>query len=153
MKILVVEDEEHKRNDLVRRLEKNGVESDDAEIVKSVREAVLRVCQQKYDLIVLDMALPTFSKETDTNQVGGLAQSSGGIEILRTLSANNIVTKIIIVTQYPEIIVNGINAKPSKAASIISERYKQQVIGVVIYSYDTPEWEEKFDRMVRGVRG
>jgi len=150
MKVLVVEDEEHKSNDLVARLGQHGVGMQTITLANSVREAVLAVTQYNYDLIVLDMALPTFSKGADSDQVGGLAQSSGGIEVLRTLHAVGAQARIIIVTQYPEIVINGVNAKPTQVAGIVAKRYGQEVLGTVIYSFNTPEWGRTFDRIIGG---
>ncbi|MGN6142121.1 MAG: hypothetical protein ACTHOP_00875 [Mesorhizobium sp.] len=152
MRVLVVEDEEHKSNDLIAQLNKNGVDIQTITLANSVREAVLAVTQDAYDLIVLDMALPTFSKGAETDQVGGLAQSSGGIEVLRTLQASGVQAKIIIVTQYPEIIINGASAKQTQVAGIVSRRYGQIVLGTVIYSFNTPEWGRNFDRIIGGIK-
>lgn len=151
MKVLLVEDEEHKANDLILRLEKAGIGKSSLTVASSVKDAVLAVTEVKFDLIVLDMALPTFSKANAKDRSGGIAQSGGGIEVLRTLNSAGISAKIVIVTQYPEIVINGESTKPGQVAKLISKRYNQSVIGTIIYSYNTPEWEQHFDKLMENL--
>lgn len=150
-RILVVEDEEHKTNDLLARLEKSGIAAQQPDVVTNVRDAVLRVSSNPYDLIILDMALPTLEKKTDDHS-SIMAQPNGGIEILRTLSALDRSTSIVIVTQYPELVINGERAKPAQVPAIVRRLYGQNVVGTVIYSYRSPEWENAFDNALRRFR-
>ena len=145
MKVLLLEDEEHKANDLTARLLANGVERRELIHVVGVRPAVLHVTQSVFDLVVVDMALPTFSSSNEDSSAGGAAQAAGGIEILRALLSSNVSTKIIIVTQYPDIIIGGKRVRLNQAARVLSDKYKQNVLGAVLYSYKTPEWETSFD--------
>jgi CheY-like chemotaxis protein len=147
MKVLLIEDEEHKANDLVSRLLANGISREDLVLVSGVRQAVLNVTQEHYDLIVVDMALPTFSNGVEDSS-GGAAQAVGGLEVLRALSAAGASAKIIIVTQYPEIILGGNKLKLHQAARVLSSKYKQEVLGAVLYSYKTAEWGAAFDSLL-----
>lgn len=149
MKVLLIEDEQHKANDLTSKILKNGVAPDGLKTVRGVRQAVLEVSSSHYDLIVLDMALPTFADGGIDGSGGGTAQALGGIEILRALSLMGGATKVIIVTQYPEIILGGSRVKLNQAGKLISKKYGQDVLGAVLYSYNTPEWENAFDALMR----
>lgn len=62
MKILVVEDEVHKRDEILRCLAEFHDEI--PEVVDSVQGAVLKVMERDYDLIILDMALSTFGENS-----------------------------------------------------------------------------------------
>ncbi|AUW47509.1 response regulator [Rhizobium leguminosarum] len=148
MKVLLVEDEEHKTVDLKNRLRVHGVADSDLTFAQSVREAVLAVVTTTFDLVVLDMALPTFSKVRPDEGGGGLAQAVGGVEVLRAMQASGKRAAIIIVTQYPDIILNGEKVKLQNVAKIISQRYEQNVLGGVLYSFNTPKWEAAFDGLL-----
>jgi CheY-like chemotaxis protein len=148
MKVLLVEDEQHKANDLKRRILMGGASERSLSIVGGVRDGVLRVLADKFDLIVLDMALPTFAAGGDDTGAGGVAQAVGGVEILRALAMSGKSTNIIIVTQYPEIIIGGERVRLSNASAAILKKYQQRVLGCVLYSYNTPEWEIVFDRLM-----
>lgn len=147
MKVLLIEDEEHKADDLTRRLLNKGLSTPELTRAIGVRQAVLEVMRGVYDLVVVDMALPTFSSTGDDGSGGG-GQAVGGIEILRALSSTNVCTNVIIVTQYPDIIVGGDRVRLHQAARVLSAKYQQEVLGAVLYSYKTPEWETAFDALL-----
>ncbi|ABD08013.1 response regulator receiver domain protein [Rhodopseudomonas palustris HaA2] len=149
MKVLLVEDEEHKANDLTARLYKLGIAKHDLTTVSGVRHAVLHVTEGHFSLIIVDMALPTFSDISSEGSGGGDAQAVGGIEVLRALFAAGVSSTIIIVTQYPDIIVSGTRVRLTSAARVLSKKYKQNVLGAVLYSYKSPDWETAFDTLVR----
>jgi ActR/RegA family two-component response regulator len=151
MRVLLIEDEEHKAEDLTRRLLAKGVAPGDLKRAIGVRQAVLQVMEGVYDLVIVDMALPTFSSTGDDGSGGG-GQAVGGIEILRALSNANASTKVIIVTQYPDIIVGGNRVRLHQAARVLSAKYRQEVLGAVLYSYKTPEWETAFDALLGKLR-
>lgn len=146
---LLVEDEEHKTTDLLSRLGAAGFSN--PVVASGVRDAVLAVMNQKFDLVILDMALPTFAKG-DVGGVGGVAQSMGGIEVLRALKSSGSKVKMIVVTQYPEILINGVKIKLHALPRILKERYNQDLLGSILYSFKTPEWEDKFDKLLGRVK-
>jgi hypothetical protein len=45
------------------------------------------------------------------------------------------ITKIIIVTQYPDFYIGGAKVKLKDSQKIISNKYNQNVIGAVLYHY------------------
>jgi CheY-like chemotaxis protein len=144
MRVLLVEDEEHKIIDLTERILQAGVASPNLVSVSGVRDAVLQATGGSFDLVVLDMALPTFSQGTG----GGVAQSVGGVEVLRALNAEGLSLKIIIVTQYPGVIIGGKNVALRQVGKVASAKYGQQVLGAVLYKFKMPEWQEAFDALM-----
>jgi CheY-like chemotaxis protein len=146
MKALLIEDEEHKINDLSARLEGSGLLTAPLTLAKSVRQAVLQVSEKEFDLIVLDMALPTFSKEEVRE--GGVAQPVGGVEVLRTLQVCGRRAAVIIVTQYPDLMISGTKIRLSSAGKSISKRYDQNVLGAVLYSFNERNWGSAFDQLL-----
>lgn len=132
MKILLVEDETHKRDEMQQCV--NEVYGFYAEIVDGVSSAVLKVIEYDFDLIILDMALPTFGESSDDKKKGH-DQAQGGIEVLRALKHAKKSAKIIIVTQYPDFYIGSTKVKLKDSPDVISRRYNQNVIGSVLYNY------------------
>lgn len=132
MKILLVEDEIHKRDEMKQCVQE--VYGFYPEVVDGVNSAVLKVMEYDFDLIILDMALPTFGDSSEDNKKGH-DQAQGGIEVLRALKHENKLTKIIIVTQYPDFYIGSTKVKLKNSPDVISERYGQNVIGAVLYNY------------------
>lgn len=136
-KILLIEDEPHKREELLSYLSDLDLLEFDIQVCGSVRDAVLKVIESQYDLIILDMALPTFSSD-GSGQDGGLDQALGGVEILRALQSQNKKSDVLIVTQHPDIMVSGKKVKLKTASKVLSKQYGQNVVGAVLYRYKSP---------------
>lgn len=132
MKVLLVEDENHKRDEMVQCVQEAYAFPPD--VVDGVSSAVLKVMEIDYDLIILDMALSTFGASADDNKKGH-DQAQGGIEVLRALKAAGKTAKIIIVTQYPDFYIGGAKIRLKDSPKILSTRYGQNVIGAVLYHY------------------
>jgi len=133
--ILLIEDEVHKRDELVGSIDQFYQGKATLEHVDSVHAAFWAVSERTFDLVILDMALPTFSTSTGGAAERGHDQAMGGIEILRKLKSKGTRSKIIIITQYPEITVAGKRLKLTAAAEALSARYDQDIVGGVLYKY------------------
>lgn len=148
MKILLVEDEEHKRDEILTCIAE--CQKPAPEVVDSVNTAVLRVLDENYDLIVLDMALSTFGENSDDRKKGH-DQAQGGIEVLRALKSKQKFTKIIIVTQYPDFYIGGTRVKLKDSPKVIREKYGQNVIGAVSYVYKSKSTLQSIKSLLRKV--
>jgi len=130
--ILLVEDEVHKRDEMKQCvLEAYGLLP---EVVDGVSSAVHMVQNFDYDLIILDMALSTFGESAEDKKKGH-DQAQGGIEVLRALKASGKVAKVLIVTQYPDFYIGGTKVKLKNSVAVVSEKYRQKVVGAVLYHY------------------
>ncbi len=147
-RVLLVEDEPHKKEELSASLQ--GFFKGDAtlEHVDSVHAAYWAVSEQDYDLIILDMALPTFTAEKDAAE-RGFDQAQGGVEVLRALKSRKIRSKIIIITQYPDINFGGKRLKLAEAPKVLSQRYDQDVVGSVLYKYRSPSNHSKLTALLK----
>ena len=138
MRILIVEDDEFKAEHLRPILHGLG----EIVLVQSVREAVVTVLSDNFDLVVLDMALPTFTKSTLSS--GGTAQAQGGMEVIRALKSRQAQIPIIIVSQYPDLEIEGSFLALQSCPAILRERYQVNLVGAVLFDFDDKSWEETF---------
>ncbi len=132
MRVLLVEDEVHKREEMKRCVQE--VYCFHPDVVDGVSSAVSKVMEENYDLIILDMALSTFGENAEDSNKGH-DQAQGGIEVLRALKLAKKSTNVIIVTQYPDFYIGGTKVKLKDSPKIIREKYNQNVIGAVLYHY------------------
>ena len=141
-RVLIVEDDKFKADDL-----KNEIASDcDVTIVASVRDAVVRVFDEVFDAIILDMALPTFT--ADSSSLSGTAQPQGGVEVLRALKSTQLSTPVVIVSQYPDLEIDGVFHSLEAAPKVLSERYGINVVGAVVYDFQDRGWSDEFRKLV-----
>ena len=149
MKVLLVEDEVHKRDEMRQCLQE--VHRCEPEIVDGVNGAVLKVMENNYDLIILDMALSTFGDST-VDKKKGHDQAQGGIEVLRALKLAEKTAAIIIVTQYPDFYIGGNKIKLKDSPKVIRDRYNQNVIGAVLYHYKSKSTLQKIMSIMRSIK-
>ena len=145
--VLIVEDDKFKADDLRKEIAKDW----DVTIVASVRDAVVRVLDDGFDAIVLDMALPTFT--ADSSSLSGTAQPQGGVEVLRALKFTQLGTPVIIVSQYPDLEIDGIFHSLEAAPKVLSERYGIEVVGAIVYDFQNRGWSDEFGRMLSRIQG
>jgi CheY-like chemotaxis protein len=149
-RVLLVEDELHKREELSSSILLFFAGNVELVHVDSVHAAYWAASADEFDLIILDMALPTFSIDSPVAD-RGLDQALGGVEVLRALKARGVNCKVIIITQYPDINVGGRRLKLSDAPSVLSKRYSQSVIGAVLYKYKSPSNSSKITALLKKI--
>ncbi len=145
--VLLIEDEAHKREELSGYLQEYEIQEKFITVVDSVRQAIRTVEKADHDLIILDMALPTFTIQDDVVD-GGLDQALGGMEVLRSLQLFGKVAKIIIVTQHPEVSIGGKRMKLKAAQVVLRKKYQQDIKGAVLYRYKSLSNRQKLRRIL-----
>ncbi len=97
MRVLLVEDEDPKRDAILNFLTKAFPEFK-VEMAHSVRTAIASIREARPDMLLLDMSLPTF--DIASGEPGGRPQGFGGIEIMRFLEMQEIELPTIVITGY-----------------------------------------------------
>ncbi|MBF4437269.1 response regulator, partial [Vibrio anguillarum] len=102
--ILIIEDDSFKADSLEQFLIQYNSKAD-IKIAGSLAEAINSVNREVFDLILVDMAIPSHP-----SVAGGGAPTSlltGGIDVLLELNYLNRKDPCIVVTQYPDIDISG----------------------------------------------
>src|SRR5437762_9859016 len=97
MKILLVEDEETKRRQVMDLISQKFSEFGIDE-AKSLNSGLRKIAGGAYDLVILDMTMPTFDITLDED--GGRPQAYGGRELLRHMAQRGIKTPVVLLTQF-----------------------------------------------------
>jgi CheY-like chemotaxis protein len=109
------------------------------DIARSVVEAVASLKTGIYDLIVLDIALPSHGRSR------GAAPSqmpSGGLEVIYELSAEARIDPVIVLTQYPAIEYNGCSFKLSAAAAVLRTEAQVNILSVNYFDRTENRWKK-----------
>lgn len=141
MKILLVEDQEEKANDLknyILKLSSNSHFLDARSLRSGLR---LLISSDDVDLIVLDMSMPNFEPSQD-DPAGGTPESFAGKEFLAQMHLRSINIPVIIVTQYPTFEKGQVNLKDLDEDFQIN--YPEFYFGSIYYSSANDSWQSQF---------
>ena len=144
MKILLVEDDEHKMKDIIHYLEliKKGVIIDTA---FSVESGVQKALENLYDLILLDMTIPNFDI-TETSD-GGKSYKNGGEIIVKELLDECVSFRCAIITQYETFNNETIDQIGLRIQDLCGENY----YGYVKYSTSDDAWKDSLKKIIGNV--
>ncbi|WAJ27848.1 response regulator [Antarcticirhabdus aurantiaca] len=150
LQILIVEDDDFKEQEILSVV--RSIWSEAAVMhARSVQQAVLAINSQIFQLIVLDIALPSH----DLVRGGGAPTSmpAGGVEVLLELSYLGRSDAIIIVTQYPEVEIEGRLVALRKVASVVAEELGCSAIAAIQFRKNDSMWRAAFKKALEKVRG
>ncbi|MBD9573695.1 response regulator [Pseudomonas sp. PDM23] len=157
MRLLLVEDEGPKAEKIVSCLLR-GLDEPDIHVAKSVRSALKRLDQIPYDLVVLDMSLPTFDVSEDEH--GGRPQGFGGVEVMRDMINYEVRTPVIVVTAYEHFIADGDEELAHGKESTIKElrdelclEFSEIFIELIKYDTFTDEWQAQLLESIGDIEG
>jgi CheY-like chemotaxis protein len=108
---------------------------------KSVRSAVAALQEDKFDLIIADMSLPTF--DVESRERGGTPRPFGGIEVFDHLTREGLPTPVVVVSSY-QALVDGAKSMPlAKLASELARDYPENYRGYVYFDSAYSNWERE----------
>jgi CheY-like chemotaxis protein len=145
MNILLVEDNEPKRRNIIRALGRiiSGVSTSQA---RSVSSAIAHLRSATPDLILLDMSLPTF--DIGPGEPGGRPQGFGGIEVLRYIDRFRLKVPVIVVTAYEAFARGGTQIDLDALRSQLETAHPRTFRGVVFYNSLLGAWSEELAKAV-----
>jgi CheY-like chemotaxis protein len=97
MKILLVEDDENKRTQILRFLAEFRV-APQVRVARSLQSGLDALFDDAPDLILLDMTIPNY--DAGPEESGGYMYKTGGWEFLRQMDRFDMQTPVIVVTQF-----------------------------------------------------
>ena len=150
MKILIVEDNEYKRDKVTSFLQENFDELiiDEAYSYASGLEKAL---SNENDFIILDMSLPSFDKKDTEN--GGRFRAYGGKEIARKMKRKNISTPFVVLTQYTSFSDDAGECTIDTIEEEIRAQNNETFCGVIYYSGSESYWKSMLkDKVVANVQ-
>jgi len=138
--ILLVEDDEQKRLSLHAFLINSSFAAS-VEVCRSYQSALANLKSKTFDLVVLDMSLPTF--DIKSGEDGGKRQPYAGMEILRQIARRSIATKVVIVTQFDTFGEREKLVTRAELHQAILSTYSTFYVGMVYYSIVSGRWKEE----------
>lgn len=148
-KLLVVEDNEYKRKRICEVIESN-FNNWTVEQCYSFNSAWRLISKEEYDVVILDMSLPTFDKTE--SEPGGVFRVFGGKELARKMTKRNIKSKFLFITQYKNFSDNTSSCSFDSLKTELLESYRKSCIGFVLYSNTQSEWRDEILTAIRELK-
>lgn len=144
MKLLLVEDDEHKMNDIISyidTLKKNII----VETARSVESGVQAAVDNRYDLVLLDMTIPNFDITEKSD--GGKSYKNGGEIIVKELIDEEVAFRCAVITQYETFNNETIDQISQRIRQLCGDDY----LGYVKYSTNTDSWRQGLKELIEHV--
>lgn len=147
MKILIVEDQKEKSDDIVKFFKEGNTTNLEVSIQQSLRSGLKDlVSNLDYDLIVLDMSMPNFDPSAE-DPMGGTHESFAGREFLSQMELREISTPTVVVTQYATFAKGQITLE--KLDQLLKHSYPKFYLGSVYYSSAEDSWKDTLRRLIK----
>lgn len=140
MNILLVEDEAPKRENIRLVLDQRFPDRRLIE-ARSVGSAIRALRTEKFELIILDMSLPTF--DIKVGESGGRPQGFGGVEVLRYMDRLDVVAPVIVVTAYPAFSQGDREIDLGALEKTLAKDHPESFKSVVFYNSMFSTWREE----------
>lgn len=144
MKVLLVEDDEHKTNDIISYIESLNKKIEVA-IARSVESGVQAAVDNQYDLILLDMTIPNFDITEKSD--GGKSYKNGGEIIVKELLDEEVEFRCAVITQYETFNNETIDQISQRISHLCGDNY----LGYVKYSTNTESWRQGLKEYIEHV--
>ena len=139
MKVLVIEDDENKRRQIIAFLAEE-FPLYEISVARSYTSGLKAIRTWQPELVLLDMSLPNFDGEFSSSD-GGKFRSYGGRDILHQMTRRRVLSKVVVVTQYDTFSAET-NAKTLETlAEELREEFRDNFVDAVFYNASQDEWK------------
>jgi CheY-like chemotaxis protein len=150
MRVLIVDDDDNKRRQLCRAVN-DTVATPEITEGRSYQGALRARIAGNFELILLDMTMPTFDVASDDD--GGRTQAYAGRELLRQMDARGVRTPTIVVTQYEQF-GGEAGLTLSELNTQLATLHPEVYVGSIFFDITTAKWRRELDALIRkAVRG
>jgi CheY-like chemotaxis protein len=149
MRILIVEDDENKGNQLKVFLAELFPKAD-LWLARSLQSGVKRIRAEQPDLVILDMTLPNYDAGPG-EPGGGATHSFGGREFLRQMDRFDINVPAIVVTQFETFGKSPHDMDLAELDAELKEEHSPTYRGSVYYHAAIHGWQDQLKQMIEAV--
>lgn len=142
-KILLIEDDENKRNDIFEFLNENYPDQE-TDLALSFNAGVRRAMKGSYGLMLVDMTLPKFDKDKGSNE---RTLHNGGELLIGYLMDLGISIKSIVITQYDNFGEETLETIDARLKADCRETY----MGAVKYNSSEDGWKYELTKYIDNV--
>lgn len=141
MKILLIEDDTYKANDVLCFIKDECGDHIAVEVVDSYSGGLLKAAMIDYDLLIVDMTLP---KYTESKGAKNGVLPTGGEILIETLNDMGVATMSVVLTQYETFGGETIDDIHNRLTGDCSPFY----MGYIKYDFTSEDWKDKLKEKI-----
>tara|TARA_B100000949_G_C14108931_1_gene377504 strand:+ start:59 stop:520 length:462 start_codon:yes stop_codon:yes gene_type:complete len=147
MKVLLVEDQQEKSEDVLSLLGAIFKENVDVSVKQSLRSGLKElISSDDFQIVILDMSMPNYDPGPE-DPVGGTPESFAGREFLAQMKLRDITTPVVVVTQYSTFAKGQIDLEDLDF--FFRRSYPGFYKGSVYYSSADKTWKSQLESIVK----
>lgn len=149
VRCLVVEDDKFKLDSI--RLYLHDALHGKVEITEchALAAATCKLGSNSFDIVIIDMSIP--SHEPELGAGSPVPFPSGGLDVLFEIDYLNHNSTCIILTQYPDIEIEGLPVPVNLAAAEIETKFGIKVAGCIQYFENELNWKAEISKILEGL--
>jgi YesN/AraC family two-component response regulator len=147
-KILLIEDNDYKR-EKIRQCIFENFENFTIEEARSFTSGWKKINSGPYDLVCLDMSLPSVDK--NKLESGGEFRTFGGKEIAQKCKRRRLDVNYVVLTQYKNFSYNNTNYTFSKLKNEFKEEFPDSCAGFLLFSNNNSQWKKELVEILRAI--
>ena len=136
--IIVIEDDFKKKED-IRNFLSAELSINNIVIKESYQSGLRELIKNKYELLLLDMSIPTWDKSID--EPGGNFEKFGGYKILKEITRKKKPIKTILITMFDDFGESDTSITLSQLDNLLKSEFPDIYIGAVYYNTREEKWK------------
>ncbi len=141
-----MEDEESKRQQITDLLKDQFPDSVLSE-ARSLNSGLRQVASGTFDLVILDMTMPTF--DIAFEEEGGRPQAYGGRELLRHMKRRGVSTPVIVLTQFDRFGKEPDQRSIDELDLELRRDHQPNYLGAIRYNIALDTWRDELLRAIK----
>ncbi|MBW0278812.1 response regulator [Shewanella xiamenensis] len=147
MNVLIIEDDDYKKENISKFIRKKFNNNNiSISVAVSLSEAINAIDNSNFDLIFVDMAIP--SHKAEPGEGTAISFLTGGIDVLIELSETERKDKCIVITQHPSIEISGEHYPLDIAPLKFKELLDCDVLACIHYIEDDSSWKKELRKVI-----
>ena len=146
MKILFIEDEIVKQNDILKYLNEELLQRD-IEVVHSLMGGMLALGKSAYEMVLLDMSLPLYDLNGEDEGINEF-EAFGGIEILDEIQRKELSVKVLVITAFDVIEDDTKKIQLKQLDQQMKANYTDIYLGCIHYDQSSLEWKAEVKKYI-----
>ena len=147
MKILLIEDELGKEQDIIKFLD-DLIPDEKVKVRRSITSGIIAIRQETYDYVLLDMSLPLYDHDDMAYAEDNEFEAFGGNFVLDELDRKYSKSRVIVITAF-DILGEGSNQiELAQVSATLEQNYPDIFVGTVYYKASTVDWKRQLRELL-----